>query len=104
MATTATLTLSSVTTADARNYDCVVSNVAGSDLSLAAALTVVVVPPAITAQPIAQMTVVGGNATFTVGAGGSAPFAYQWRKGGVPVSNGPVISGANTATLTLTGV
>ncbi len=97
-AATATLSLSSVTLADAASYDCVVSNIAGSDLSSSAALTVTVVPPTITTQPIAQMAGVGGSASFTVAASGTAPFAYQWRKGGVALTGN---ASATTATLSL---
>jgi hypothetical protein len=35
--------------------------------------------PSITAQPASQTVTVGGSATFTVGASGSAPLGYQWR-------------------------
>ncbi|MCX6956242.1 MAG: immunoglobulin domain-containing protein [Verrucomicrobia bacterium] len=97
-ASTATLSLVGVTTADIGSYDCVVSNVAGSDLSASAALTVTVVPPTITTQPVAQSVAVGGNASFTVVASGTAPFTYLWRKGGVPIVT------ATTATLSFTGV
>lgn len=97
-ALTASLTISGATTADAGSYDCVVSNVAGSDLSHPATLTVNVVPPTITGQPAGQAVAVGGNASFSVTASGTAPFTYQWRKGGIP------LSGANAATLSLTGV
>jgi glucose/arabinose dehydrogenase len=39
--------------------------------------------PAITQQPQNQTVSVGGTATFTVGASGSPPLAYQWQRGGV---------------------
>lgn len=94
-ATTATLTIPSATLADMGNYDCVVANVAGSDVSHAAALTVSLVPPSIATPPAAQMTTVGGNVSLTVVAAGTAPFTYQWRKNGSP------ISGANGDTLAI---
>jgi DNA/RNA endonuclease G (NUC1) len=97
-ASTATLTLSNVTTADAGSFDCVVSNVAGSDLSQAAVLTVTIVPPTITTQPVAQAASVGGNASFIVTASGTAPFTYQWRKNGAPIPS------ATAATLSLTNL
>ncbi len=97
-AATATLTLPAVTTADIGGYDCLVSNVAGSDLSQSAGLTVTLVAPAITTQPAAQAVALGGNATFTVAASGTAPLSYQWRKAGTN------LSGANAATLTLAGL
>lgn len=103
-ATTATLSLSGVTTSDAGSYDCVVSNLAGSDISHPAILTVQVVPPTITTQPLGQLAPLGGNATFTVAASGTAPFTYQWRKAGEPLSDSATISGATTATLTVSGL
>ncbi len=103
-ASTASLSLTSVTTADTASYTCVVSNAAGSNVSSAASLTVNLAPPAITTQPVGQITAVGGQAAFTVAASGTAPFTYQWRRGGLALANNAVVSGANTATLTLTGV
>src|ERR1700719_5423915 len=42
--------------------------------------------PSIATQPSGQKVVVGQPATFTVVAGGSAPLAYQWQKGGTAIS------------------
>ena len=44
------------------------------------------VAPSITAQPTDQRVVVGQTATFTVTAGGTAPLAYQWQKGGTSIA------------------
>ncbi|MFN7020870.1 MAG: immunoglobulin domain-containing protein [Phycisphaerales bacterium] len=49
-------------------------------------------------QPSPQEVCQGGTAAFSVVASGSLPITYQWRK------NGADISGANSATLTLTNV
>lgn len=103
-ATSATLALANVMPSDNGSYDCLVTNIAGSDVSQAATLVVNLVPPSVTSQPVSQMVTVGGNAVFSVTANGTAPLSYQWRKGGVPLVNGSVISGADQATLTLTGV
>jgi regulation of enolase protein 1 (concanavalin A-like superfamily) len=62
------------------------------------ALVTVNTAPAITAQPQSQTVNEGANVTFSVTASGTAPFAYQWRKGGVD------ISGATASTLNLTAV
>ncbi len=64
----------------------------------------VLTPPSITAQPTSQTATVGDTVTLGVGASGSAPLSYQWRKGGGALANGGTVSGATTATLTLTGV
>ena len=54
--------------------------------------------PAVTTNPADQSVVEGATATFTVVATGTAPLTYQWRRDLV------AISGATSATLTLTGV
>jgi len=103
-ATSATLTLSNVMSTDNGSYNCLVTNIAGSDVSQAASLIVNLVTPSITNQPTAQMVIVGGNASFSVTATGTAPLTYHWRKGGVPLANSSVIAGVDQPTLTLTGV
>ena len=54
--------------------------------------------PVVTTQPADQAVTEGATATFTVVASGTAPLTYQWRRELV------AISGATSATLTLTGV
>lgn len=57
-----------------------------------------------TGQPAAQPVCAGSNAIFSVTATGAAPVTYAWRKNGVALTNGNGVSGAATATLTITGV
>src|SRR5260370_7554793 len=45
-----------------------------------------VVPPSITTQPVSQTVTAGQTATFSVTAAGTAPFSYQWRKNGTPIT------------------
>jgi hypothetical protein len=75
----------------------VVTNSAGSATSNAAVLTVNIPTqaPTITTQPIASTVTAGSAASFSVVASGTAPFTYQWRKDGSPVS------GATAATYTI---
>ena len=61
-------------------------------------------PPVIVAQPNSIAVAAGSTVTFNVGATGSAPLSYQWRKDGVDLTDGGGVAGAQTATLTLTGV
>ncbi len=69
----------------------------GEDYSLSFG-TVTPVAPSITTQPASQSANVGTNVNFTVVASGTAPFTYQWRKGGQNIQN------ATNATLTLSNV
>ena len=58
--------------------------------------------PVITGQPVGSVNVAGSTATFTVAA--LRATSYQWFKGVVPLVNGGQVSGAATATLSLSGV
>ncbi len=52
-------------------------------------------PPSITAQPASATVTAGSPASFTVGATGAAPLAYQWRR------NGSAIPGATATSYNL---
>ena len=95
--TAPTLTLMSVTSADAGAYSVTVTSSLGSVQSSQANLDAlsVFVPPSITAQPYKTSATVGSPASFMVGASGIAPLSYQWLVDGSP------IPGATSATLTL---
>lgn len=95
-----TLTITNVQIANGGNYSVLVSNVAGSALSSNAVLAVNTNPvaPVFTSQPGSQVVLIGGVASFSAVAAGTAPINYQWKKGGVP------ISGAASSSLTLTNV
>ena len=56
--------------------------------------------PAISAQPSPKSVCEGNTATFTVTASGSG-ITYHWRKDGVNLVNGGHVSGATSATLTI---
>ena len=66
--------------------------------SVTAIFTETLMPPSITTQPASQTAPVGSDVTFSVVATGTAPLSYQWKK------DGGDISGATSATLTLTNV
>jgi hypothetical protein len=97
-ATTATLTLSSITPNDAGSYSVVVTNVAGSATSSNAVLTVIE-PPTIVSQPANRTNTAGTTASFSVTAGGTAPLSYRWKQNGTNLFDGGRIFGAATATL-----
>ena len=58
-----------------------------------------------TVQPVDQSNIVpGDHVSFGVTATGTAPLSYQWQKDEVDLTDGGSITGATTATLTITGV
>jgi Immunoglobulin I-set domain len=61
-------------------------------------------PALIVQAPESQYAPLGGSASFHVGAVGTAPVIYQWRRGGLPLTNGGNISGADTAVLVINPV
>ena len=95
-ATSAALTLNNCQTNNAGTYSVVVSNTAGTVTSTGATLTVnpALVAPGIATPPANQSVIMGGTATFTVTATGTAPLFYQWR------FNGGNLTGATSAALT----
>ena len=97
-ATTATYTLASPQPADTGAYAVTVSNSAGFVTSTSAALTVSAAPPVITMQPQGAVTVAGASATFSVVAGGTPPFNFQWYREGL------AITGANSPGYTISPV
>lgn len=87
----------SYSTADAADYDVVVSNSAGSVISAIATVSVASTSgaPAIVAQPAAQTVAPGASVTLTVSVSGTGALTYQWRHDGV------AITGANAVSLTI---
>ena len=77
-AASSSLEIADAQSSDAGGYSVVVSNAYGSVTSAVARLTVPVAAPVIVTQPADQTIMVGQDATFTVGASGTAPLAYQW--------------------------
>lgn len=103
-ATSASYTTPAATSGDnGSTFRCVVSNTAGSVTSAQAILTVTVaiIPPAITQQPVSDTVNVGQTATFTVAASGSVPLSYQWQKNEVNI--GGATSASYTTPLATSG-
>jgi|GEM_PF-2565818 Predicted periplasmic ligand-binding sensor domain len=59
---------------------------------------------AFTRLPTAAHLNFGDTVTFAAAATGNNGFTWQWLKNGAPLSDGPGVSGAKTATLTLSGL
>lgn len=95
-------TISSVSASDTTWYNVLITNSCGEITSHNIHLTLNLAP-SITAQPIAPAATCSGNGTqmMSVTATGTG-LTYSWRRGGVAVTNGGIISGQGTATLTLT--
>ena len=58
--------------------------------------------PSIVTQPASAAVADGAVANFSVTAAGDAPLSYQWRRNGTDLANGAGVSGATTATMSLT--
>jgi hypothetical protein len=83
-------------------YTATATNGAGCTNSGAVSVSVNALP-AITTQPSTPTATCSGSGTQTISvAATGAGLTYQWRKNGVAVINGGVISGQGTNTLTLT--
>jgi hypothetical protein len=103
-ATTAILSLTNVSDADAASYHVVLTNAAGTATSSNATLTVID-PPLITLQPSSRTNNAATTATFSVSVTGTAPFSFQWLKNVTnELSDGGNISGATNSTLTISNV
>jgi hypothetical protein len=101
-ATTAALTIATPTCASAGVYTVTVSNCAGSVTSNGAVWTASVPATAITEHPANTTYINGANFALKVVATG-AGLTYQWRKGGVNLTNTAPYSGVTTPTLSITG-
>jgi hypothetical protein len=105
-ATTNTISLGSITLANAGNYHCEVSGTCLPTAVSNDALLTVIEAIALTGQPLAtQSLCTGNNAIFSVTATGAVS-AYEWYKSGnpVPLADGGNISGAATFQLTLSAL
>jgi hypothetical protein len=78
-ATSFDLVLPSVSEANGGRYSVAVSNSAGRIVSEPATLTLIP-PPSIDRPPQSQTVLAGATVTFNVGATGTGPLAFQWRR------------------------
>jgi hypothetical protein len=97
-ATNNSYSIGSVSTTDADNYYCIVSNSCGTDQSNAIGLTVNTAP-SVGTNPSNLTKCDGQSAQFTIQASGTSPISYQWYK-----SPGTTISGATGNSLLISPV
>lgn len=102
-ATTATLVLSGVQLSQSGLYSVEVNN-NGVLAESEGAILLVQSGPAITRQPAAASANPGQTVEFEIEADASPAPAFRWQRDGEDLFDGPGVSGAATATLTLTGV
>ena len=101
--TTGMLQISGVLTNDTGNYFVVATNTGGAATSSVAAVTVLM-PPAITLQPVSQTKSQGTSVTFNAAASGGVPLSYQWLFNGTPLTDGGQISGSTTTNLAISNL
>jgi len=102
-ATTATLSISSVTGLGGSTFDCVVSGTCSPAATSSTATLTVNSAPSVTGNPTSQTLCSGTATTFTASATGTS-LTYQWRRNSSNLSNTGVYTGATTATLSISDV
>jgi hypothetical protein len=99
---TDTLIITNYQASDAHGYYVTVTNDCGTSQSTTANLTTcnlsIAQQPAPVALPSDQ------TASFSVTAGGTGPFTYQWYKGATPLTDAGKVSGSHAATLQIASV
>jgi hypothetical protein len=97
--TNATFNIVNAQSTNAGTYRVRVQNDFGLAFSSNVTLTVQTETPTIVTEPASVGTIAGQTAAFTVAAGGSAPFTYQWY-----FNTNTALANATNATLTVTNV
>lgn len=104
--TESSLTLNNISASDQGTYTVKVSNFMGNVVSDGTA-TLTVNSPAVITSPTAPQSLARNfhsSTSFTAAATGLGTITYQWKKGGTDVTDGARVSGANSPTLTITGL
>ncbi len=103
-ATSATLNINPVSSANAGTYHVVVHSACGDDVTSDDVTLTINPPTQITGQPTAQTACDGGSASFTVTATGTAPITYQWWFKATGATSFVQITGATSSTLDINPV
>ncbi len=100
--TTSTLTIVDGTLADEGFYSVTVSNPSSGDAMLSASAEMVLLgAPEIVSSPNTITTEAGLSTTIETTTRGAATLTHAWTLNGTPLVDGPAISGATTAKITL---
>ncbi|MFY0675210.1 MAG: PKD domain-containing protein [Bacteroidia bacterium] len=107
-ATTTTLQITNITASeDGYDYRCEVSGTCTPPANSSSATVTVQTPASVTVDPSDAAVCAGSNTTFGVTATGTS-LTFQWQvdagTGFSNITNGGIYSGANSTTLTITGV
>ena len=102
-ATNYSLTISNAQATDSGLYTVAVRNAFGADVSRPAVVSVMA-PPVILVPPQSLAAEVDSTVRFQVQAAGSGPLSYQWRKGGIGLSDGGRYAGSTSNILTITAI
>jgi hypothetical protein len=103
-ATATNLVLNDLAATNSGTYTLYVSNIAGTNISQPAILTVVAVPPSFLTEPVSQSVIVGGTAILSVSVTGTSPLQYQWMLDSANLTDGIGITGSQSNILTLTNI
>jgi hypothetical protein len=103
--TTATLAVTAATNAmNGHKFRTIATNGNAPDAVSNPATLTVTFAPAIVTHPRTQAVSAGGTVVLNVVATGSPAPSYQWKKGATNLANDARISGATTASLTISGL
>jgi hypothetical protein len=104
-ATTPALNFASLSGSNAGNYDVVVTGFGSITSAPVIALGVITnQTPIILSSPQSRTNITATTTEFDVVATGSGPLTYQWRKGGLNLSNGGNIFGTTSTSLTVSNL
>lgn len=96
--TNAALTIANVTPSRSGNYDVVVTNPSGIQISQSCILTVNILPgsPVIIRQPLNEQERIGESISLSVVSTGESPLLYQWYEGASGDTRSPISGATNS--------
>jgi hypothetical protein len=99
---TSALTISSVSASDADSYTVQITAACGTPVMSSASVLSLSTTPTITTQPVNTLICTGQSLSLSIVVSSGSSVIYQWKKDGIDVvDNGTTITGATSATLTI---